>query len=331
MITVENPYFEPELRDLRRRSALRYYLFVLSRLPLYVLWMAADALTDWSRSRRPEQLWWGLPAGFASLALLGVLVVAGMQRKDELLLAYKMHAARAMAAGELETAGIYYRKQLQLGIDDPRSLFEAAHVAGKIGRHAERQGLLSRLTDESFDFVPAHVLRAQELLAASPPQPANQQLAKNHLDKALTLDPLNPDANTVFGDLALQQGRIDQAIRHLELAANSLPSANYSLALAYRRQGEESAAISAAEKSLRFFAEQWGRQPKPAANLFWLKRMIQAQVFLGRFEDAIKSLASALAQRLQNQGIGRSRRQRLQPTLVQHLPVMARYLAQTQE
>lgn len=67
------------------------------------------------------------------------------------------------------------------------------------------------------------------------------EAAKGHFERALDLDPRHHRAITNLGNIALEQGRIDEAVEAYERAIrinDDFPNAYHNLGVAYRRRGE---------------------------------------------------------------------------------------------
>lgn len=151
-------------------------------------------------------------------------------------------AAQGVAHGARSVLHDAEIDHVQLGAE-----LERLEASGKQLERGEAEGALELLQGVSLPLLAAEVETqrgtAQIFLG-------DAEAAKDTFARALTHDPKHYRAQTNLGNVALEEGRIDDAIALYEGAlklSENFPNAHHNLGVAYRRKGQ----ISRSVKSIR--------------------------------------------------------------------------------
>lgn len=154
-----------------------------------------------------------------------------------------------------------------------------------------QQGDSFKLFD-SFNqaLVRQDVARGEQLLADQKPDQASAAF-----EKAVARDPHNAQAHARLGMILVRSGRIEEAVRHYQLAVRNSPqNAEYALALAQALDGLAETAFDrrqVLEAAARAYAHVRWLDPD---NLEAAIRLGDCERRLGRFVEAVQSLHEAL-------------------------------------
>ena len=124
---------------------------------------ARSFVTDWLRSRERETFFLGLPAAILVGALSTVFALSFTKSPVVMSAKYLSAGQQALAARELDTADLYYRKSLILQPNAKQTLIDSVRLADERGDATRRGALLARLMEE-FAWPEAFLMRAQGLL-----------------------------------------------------------------------------------------------------------------------------------------------------------------------
>jgi tetratricopeptide (TPR) repeat protein len=216
------------------------------------------------------------------------------------------HASQGLALaywqkGDL-TRAIHYYQALSNLSEDPTFLFNIGLGLVQLGNDREAVGYLERTRAKDPQFLPVYqtlsdayqrlglperqrevsaahstALRAAQASehqrrAAGLRRTGHLEAALAELDASLRLDPGNPTTLSSLGEVYLQQGRLDDAIRLHRAILEAYPrfaSAHYALGTAYRRRGNHGDARRHLEEYVRL---------EPAGYQAWQARQTLSQL-----------------------------------------------------
>lgn len=257
----------------------------------------------WSR-RETRYLLRGLPA-LVVFSAAGWLLIAGRLRSDAVLAETYLGAARhAEATNKPEVAALLLERVVRLRPADDETLFELATMAQQAGDQARAAVLIRQLApDDGQGYAPAHVQVGRYYLNRLHLATGNFERAQTHLSHALTLDPDNPTAHALLGQLYFSRGAWDPAITELEGAleaaqsgARDLPEELYAVRLllakaySFRGRTEEAARLGRAVR--QHYAEQLAANPR--GNVQSRIILADACMFLEDFDAAAQTLNEGL-------------------------------------
>ena len=267
----------------------------LSTSPKKIGWFVIDAVTAWIKTRETKTFWRALPALLA-IGTLGLSLLEGrFQPVSETARKYRGAAARAVEGGDYSAAHLYYQKLFRLGEDTANTRLSAAAAAHHLGKSAERDALLTRLTGDDSGYAPAHVWIAKSMMdgaiAAGADDDETGRQVREHLERALELDEQHAEAHLLLGQISLARHLHAKTVFHLERVVDSHPQAALHLAKAFRQLQKEDQALPMAERAERHFRLEVQRE-SPGSVQQWVARenLGDALVFLTRYEEALEWL-----------------------------------------
>lgn len=274
------------------RRTLRFLLmpvyYLLSFLQ-FLTWKLGEFAFDWGRTRSFSAFFLGIPATAVGGAAAFVLVAGIWQARGELVTNYTRAAAKALEAEDLDRAELYGRKLSYLDQADPAVQFGIGMLALEKEKPARAQQIMERLAPrDRAGFVPAHLWLAKWYLKhTAPDDTRRREWAVAHLERAVSEEPKNLEANLLLGQLRLSEGDFDGADELLNSAARQRPEIGASIARLWYKQGD-------AERGRQYVLDakdQLIRQVelKPE-DLVARSQLADAHALLGEFSEAERVL-----------------------------------------
>jgi tetratricopeptide (TPR) repeat protein len=282
---------------LRKKSLLKSTRLTLTG-PFRFLYKAvvstAKGIGKWWKSRQWRRLLWGLPALLTggTAAVFAAYITSTTQY--DIALKYKAAGEAAMRSEDWDKASLCLERCVTLGVHDQESLFSLARAAEKRGDESQKFAVLSRLApDDTPVYAPAHFWKATQLLssgAAISQETASK--AEKQLRFVLQLEPENPDAHSILGDLYFQAGIWRSAIEHLQQSRNTGFKYRLLLAKAHGALGKLEPARSYAENVLTDTRKILDQDP---GNMEIRLQMGEAALLLEEYEEAVRILQEGLS------------------------------------
>lgn len=259
----------------------------------------------WFKTRTYWHLIGGIPAFLLALPLAYCMIRLPFYGNAAKAKHYRAAANVALENEDYDTANLYFRKLQQLGAMNERAEFLAAINAYSSGDEAKGLEQLQQLAPlDNPGFPPAHIWLANYYLGGESgvEQEAAQELARQHLDRALERDPGNLAARSVRARFLHKAGRYDDALSELRRIVNQIPGQGLNLAALYASQGRWAAAKSEVEKVIAIFDDKVARGDdlEPPEYLTWSN----AYYILGQQDQAMEILESGLGEHPGNEAIG---------------------------
>jgi tetratricopeptide (TPR) repeat protein len=215
---------------------------------------AVRYLADWGQTRNFWHLLAGLPALAAGAGAVYLMSQVWITPASALVTSYRQEAAQRFQAKDLEGALVCCERLVMLDPGRPDSAYDLAVKLAALG-HKERSAVL--LADlapgERQGYAPAHVGRAQALLAGANPPPQALRDAEAHLLRALQRQPDNAAAHALLGRLYAATGQLNRAEGHLIQGLKILPELRLTLARLYATQGKAGPSRVEAKLALDYF------------------------------------------------------------------------------
>jgi tetratricopeptide (TPR) repeat protein len=237
-----------------------------------------DAFVAYSMSRPLRPFLWGLPAFVLFAIAAVVLVQLATIRRPDLAQQYLAAGVTASASNNLVAAKLYLERALELGVREPKALFDLVLVSEKLGDESRKRAILERLApDDRAVFAPAHLWKAGQILGKGEVRKEDAANAEKQLRLVLTLEPENITAHSILGDLYFQLGLMPAAIEHLQMSDRSSTQYRLLLSKAYAQNNENDKAVAIANE-LREPAEKQSRgAPRNVqARLDWAEATLLA-------------------------------------------------------
>lgn len=215
-------------------------------LPFQILWfllsapfrMFAAAASEVHTVRRKRQwmhLIQGLPAlvaGFAAFVVLGMIAA----QHDELTQSYRYASASALSAKNYKSARVYLQRLYQLGAETNETNYNFALALEQSGQPQRAAAIIDSLAPEDHVGFPMAHLRKAVLLASQPDALSSKdqiERIRRHLRNTrnrLSGDAPNAKFDAQAANFFLAIGDSENALLHMELAANASPEYFYELA-----------------------------------------------------------------------------------------------------
>ena len=145
-------------------------------------------------------------------------------------------------------------------------------------------------------YAPAHFWLASQLIEqalrdSGRLQPQVVEEIKQHLKHVISSEPKHVEARRILGQICLQERRIDEAIQHLSVAAETMPDVRFVLAQLYVLQGNRSLAEFHGKLVKDAYQERLQADPGDADAQLGLAAV---ELFLDRPQAAIDLLTQGL-------------------------------------
>ncbi len=247
----------------------------------------------WWHERDFRFLLWGLPAVLAMLGsaylVLSAFAKSPSSRADQYLIA----GQAALAGGKWPAARLYLERAWELDPGSNETLFQLATAASGEGDETRVNIVMERLApDDRAVYAPAHQAKAEAFLQQGGGSLELVRLADRHLQHVHTLDPDNPVAHQLRGNIYFSAGSMDQAIRHLSQVADRQPDVSLMLAKAYAVTNSKGLAEHWGKQAERHFKAFSQSEPRNVdARLAWA----EAAMLLGEFKQSARILQDGLA------------------------------------
>ena len=283
---------------LKRAQVVVKWLCNLLLLPITALVKTAGWLINhagqWWKDRKLKNLLYGLPA--LALAGFAIYFVLGHRMSSRFTRAAKYAAAGEQALREENwgVANLYLGRAIEMGVDNNETRFQLAKAAEKSNDGPRMVAILESLApDDRAVYTPAHLWRALSILQKNPVVPTEVQVAEKQLTLALELDPGNPMANGLLGDMYYQSRLFDAAIQHLGKTSIQQPRYRLMLAKIWQAKGNAEKSFSHAREAEQGAEIQCVQNPRDIG-----KRLIYAESVLlqQRYRECIEILSVGLQQ-----------------------------------
>lgn len=230
--------------------------------------------------------------------LLVVAVGAGaglwwyLQQQETLDLAAIRRAAEdAMAAGDHQAALEQFQELADAGGKSDEVAYRMALCEEALGSHEAANQAMHGLANAGH--VSAHWWLAQQLKAKGKMSREETQEYERHLNAVVEDDPQNLEAHRLLGELAIHQGNLTMAAKHLERTATSNDQERLRLAKLYALTHHPDQAVPLGREALDGFLEQVNQHPDDLPARI---KAMDAAVLLGDFSQAEQVLVSGLKQ-----------------------------------
>jgi tetratricopeptide (TPR) repeat protein len=280
------------LRTLSRRAGvLVEWLLLPLRWTAYTVWRF---FRKWTTSRNLASLLWGTPAILAAAILVTVGFLASGVPKSELVARYQRPATRAEQRGAPEAAALWLEKSVVLEPHAPEHQFRLALAAQEQGRLDQAREIMNRIAPgDRLGYPEAHFRIARDLFSGQATGSGDlPRVVEHHLTASLRSPRAAPQAHSALGELLLRQKRIDDAIPHLEKAAEHRPELGVTLGQVYLLQGEASQASAQLKRASEHFAQVATEDENNLeATLMWAR----CELLQGKLAQAERILQDACA------------------------------------
>ena len=255
-----------------------------------------ERIWSWFETRNYWLLLSALPVflGFAGVVVFCFYQVSWTSARAE---ATCLEIGRqALAEGDARRAQVAYQSLLRLSRRiEPEYLYKLADAYSRQRRRAETVAILASLAPlNKPGYWPAHLLLAQALLSASEQSPEAMRLAEAHLQRLLAVQPQNPDAHLLLGQLNANRNQWEDARKHLTVVVSSRPEASLTLALAQRGLGDEGAARVWADRAAKHFEAKVRTAPAKTNTTPLRLNWADALILLGDYPGAVEVLVTGL-------------------------------------
>ena len=245
-------------------------------------------LGSWFRTRSWRYLLQGSPAllavGFIGCVLLAQTIKAPITDIER----YRNAVAEAILDEEWDTADLWLRKLVDMGVDDPETKFRAALVASELDRPQRTLQLMRELAPDTKEGYPkAHFWLAIE---KSVWQRSELDVLIHHL-KIARKSKFRVLANYELARAYSSTKQYDKALESLELALAFKPEARFDIVDLNRKLGETAEAQRQLEIAERMFRTNVQANPADIESRLWWAKAHSLQ---GRFADAEQVLNSGM-------------------------------------
>jgi len=192
-----------------------------------------------------------------------------------------LHGAVSLARNDHENAMTFYSRAVDLGRTDENIFNDLGVALLELGLHQKAQAAFQSALDQKPEFAPAHVNMAQCLTVQS-----RLQDAFLHLQKAVKINPGNPEYLRSLGLILDSLGRFDEAISWLNKAVEINPgfAEGYnSLAIALSNAGRLKESLEAHRLTLQLQPDEPGSY----------RNLALSHASLGQFDEALASAEQA--------------------------------------
>jgi tetratricopeptide (TPR) repeat protein len=266
--------------DLEKRlsnSRWLYWVYWLIRLIVQSCEHIYEFSRGWLRTRHYSQLFGGLPAVLLAIPLVYCLVRIPFHSARAKAADYREAAIEAWKNDDIETAKLCYRKIQTLGDGSDLMAYESALLdagSNRLDEAIEQMEQLAPLGPDSLGFAPAHVwLASHELGKKDKPWDERVKISRQHLEKAMHLDPDNLQARIVLADIDSQLGNVEAAKEWLRPVRNAHPSIELMSARIDLRRGN----VPATESTTRGIADRFRQRYEDRERLTFDDFVLWAQ------------------------------------------------------
>ena len=256
-----------------------------------VVFVAKLAYLGW-KHRKVKHLFFGLP----SLIIVGFVIyvcLAVVQASPATLGKRYLEAGRsALGSESWPAASLYLSRAVDLGVRDNETLFSIARAAQKSSDISRMESILESLAPaDRPGYAPAHLWKANQILAGKVVGKVEAAEAEQQLEYVLQLDPSNPAAHGILGDLYFQAGLWKSAVEHLRQAGSLSFRSKLMLAKASSAAGSVEQARAYAEDVCDAAAAAVTAEPAGKENRLALG---EGLLLLERYEEAAKVLQEGM-------------------------------------
>jgi tetratricopeptide (TPR) repeat protein len=235
------------------RGGLSRYIPELPRFPIKHWWRRIIRQNYWP-DRGMRHFLYGLPA-LAVLLFLPLAALVFPALRPPLQVHYLSTADRSLYRKDFETARVAYSRLIEMGsLSAQKDLFGLALSLRGLNKDEHSFTLLNAMASpDAPGYAPAHIYLAQTILASPNPPPAAIEVAQRHLQRALTVDPNDADANEMLGRIYVSQKNFAQAREHFRKAEPSRKEVGLLLADLAQQQGDEVEATRIADEVIKYY------------------------------------------------------------------------------
>jgi len=192
-------------------------------------------------------------------------------------------------------AELLLRRILQLEKSDSRSRYLVALQIGNRGRRGQARQIMRQLAPgESNGFAPAHAWLAIDRLLQGPIADAASRAALMHdLELAATWSGTGAQLRVLLAELLEKEGRVGEAIKALQSAAEVDSSSWIPLVAVSLRNGRKQPAQEASAKAKSIFTERINQHKASASDYINLARL---WILESQHDEAIKQVGLGLRQ-----------------------------------
>ena len=267
----------------------------MARFAWWVLVATGRAFVESWNNATWRKVWFGLPFALAAVGSLFLVTLArGYARSGQVTDRYVDAGRRALREKRFKAADVYFERVLNLrGGYDNDTLFAIAQAADRMGNSERADTILRMLAPvEQPRYAPAHLWRAERIIAKKTLTPEEILDAHTHLRYAVELEPNNLEAHRRLGIFYLNRKQWRPAVEHLEKAARRYPELYLPLARCHTILGNKDLARFYGKQAIEFHASRCKASPR---DLRTRVQWADALVFLEQFPQAVQVLEEGLA------------------------------------